>query len=92
MSSNIRNICPSCVIDERRKFQEDMPIIEIGDYVKTTFKRADGATEHMWIEVKNIGNETFTGALANDPIIVNMKEDDIVTVLKSEVWAHLKAE
>jgi uncharacterized protein YegJ (DUF2314 family) len=80
------------VIDERRKFQENMPIIEIGDYVKTTFKRADGATEHMWIEVKNIGNETFTGALANDPIIVNMKEDDIVTVLKSEVWAHLKAE
>jgi hypothetical protein len=60
------------VIDERRKFQENMPIIEIGDYVKSTFKRADGATEHMWIEVKNIGNETFTGALANDPIIVNM--------------------
>lgn len=88
--SNVRGICPSCVIDERRKFQENLPNIDIGDFVKATFTRADGATEHMWVEIKAMGNETFTGALANDPVIVNMKEGDIVTVLKSEVWAHLK--
>ena len=90
MHSNVRNICPDCVTDERRKFQENMPTIEIGDYVKATFSRADGATESMWFQVGEITEDTFGGASANDPVIVNLKEGDPVRVLKSEIWDILK--
>lgn len=88
--SNIRAICPDCVTDTRRKFQENIPTINIGDYVKATFSRADGATEHMWFQVEEITEDTFSGTLANDPVIVNLKEGDPVRVLKSEIWDIIK--
>ena len=92
MNSNVINICPNCVADERRKFQENMPTVERGDYVKATFSRADGATESMWFQVEEITEDTFGGALANEPVIVNLKEGDPVRVLKSEIWDILKPE
>ena len=91
MNDNIRGICPDCVTDKLAEFQANFPEVKVGDHVKTEFKNAAGASEHMWVQVEKIGQETFSGSLANSPIFVNLKEGDPVTILKSEVWEHLKS-
>jgi uncharacterized protein YegJ (DUF2314 family) len=58
--------------------------------VKVALATADGALEHLWVEVTSIEGETVKGTLNNDPVgDVGLKYGDEVTVKRTDVedWA-----
>ena len=72
-----------------KKYKDYSPDFFVGKFVKKTFREED-RTEHMWIEVKEVKNNTLVGRLSNDPYFIDgLKCGDEVVVNLEEILAYL---
>ena len=71
---NIGSIHESCAEEKLKKFQSENPNLTLknGQYAKVRFENELHTPEWMWVEITNHNNEsrTFSGTLANDPIVI----------------------
>jgi hypothetical protein len=98
--NNLEFICSDCFEEQIQKFNENLPDVKPGDYIKAAFKTVFFDTpeegppiEHMWVLVKEILPEGYKGELYNEPHwCPDVKLHDEVTVKHSQCSNHLVEE
>jgi hypothetical protein len=98
IENNVQGVCLGCIEDEIKKFNENLPDVKPGDYVKVMFGTGFAPTEgppseSMWIEVEEVKADSYVGTLDNTPFFIPksvIKLGDQVEAKMSQCWGHLK--
>jgi len=82
----IELICKCCAGEKfhnRGKFTRKE--IENVESVKAWFEGEDGSVEHMWVLIHFVENQMVYGELNNDPVLLDLKCGDKVTIPFSDI-------
>ena len=100
IENNVQGVCKECIDSEIKKFNESLPDVQPGDYVKavfgTGFDSADGpASESMWILVEEVKGDSYVGTLENTPFFIPntvIRLGSLVEAKMDQCWAFIKGE
>jgi len=96
-AENIVGVCKDCIDDQIKQFNDNLPDVNPGDFVKAMFSTGlssfDGpASESMWIEIEQEKPTSYIGTLNNTPHFIDkhvLRLGDHVEVQKSQCWSYL---
>lgn len=75
IENNVLGLCEEHANEKIKEFNENLPDVKPGDYVKAAFgtglSKYDGPpVEHMWIEVTEVKVDSYVGELNNTPFFI----------------------